>query len=213
MHRFFNAAHVHGNVVFNFTRRPIDDLGAFALGYREAANILAQRMAAARGYADYDGYPILFMYRHALELSLKAIVYRGAKLVGLISEEHIDVKQLFERHDLTRLLPAIKSIFDQLGSDFEGSGLESYDDFADLIRSIDSIDSGSYTFRYPIDRTGEANLPHHFVVNVLEFAQGMDTLLQFLDGAKTAIDEQWQAEQEAHHELEQLAADWEGGDA
>jgi hypothetical protein len=37
-------------------------------------------------------------------------------------------------------------------------------------------------------------------------------MLQFLDGAKTAIDEEWQAEIEAHHELEELAADWEGGD-
>jgi hypothetical protein len=173
-HRFFNAANIHGNVVFNFTRGPINDLSEFALGYREAAHVLAEKMAAAHGYADYDGYPILFMYRRALELSLKAIVYRGVKLAGLISEEHIDVKELFARHDLSRLLPAIKSIFEQMGSDFEGSGLESYEDFASLIRSIDSIDSGSYTFRYPIDRTGEANLPNHCVVNVLEFAQGMD---------------------------------------
>lgn len=212
MHRFFNAAHPHGNVVFNFTHRPTDDLGAFALGYREAANVLAQRMADARGYADYDGYPILFLYRHALELSLKAIVYRGAKLVGLISEENIDVKKLFERHDLPRLLPAIRSIFAQMGSNFEGSGLHSYEDFASLIKSIHSIDPGSYTFRYPLDRTGKANLPNHFVVNVLAFADGMNNLLQFLEGAKTGLDEGWQAEQESRYELQQLAAEWQAAE-
>jgi hypothetical protein len=66
MHRIFLSEHFHGNVVFNFTVRPIRDLTAFALGYREAGQTLAAKMAAARGYADYDGYPILYLYRHAL---------------------------------------------------------------------------------------------------------------------------------------------------
>lgn len=55
------------------------------VGYREAGKVLADRIAAANGYADYDGYPILYLYRHSLELHLKAIVYHGAALLGLIA--------------------------------------------------------------------------------------------------------------------------------
>jgi hypothetical protein len=208
MHRFFTPNHHHGNVVFNFTPLPIDGLTAFALGYRQAGRTLATNIAASNGYADYDGYPILFLYRHALELYLKAVVYRGARLMGLVSQEDIDTNRLFERHDLSRLLPAIQAIFRQMGWDFEGSGLDSYDDFSDFIRSIDSIDPGSYAFRYPVNRAGAANLPQHFVVNVVEFSQSIEGLLNFLEGAAIGIDENWQAEAEAKYELQQLAAEW-----
>jgi hypothetical protein len=139
MHRFFIPNDHHGNVVFNFTSQPIEDLPAYALGYREAGRSLAANIGASNGYADYDGYPILFLYRHALELYLKAVVYRGARLLGLVSQEAIDTNRLFERHDLSRLLPAIHEIFRQMRWDFEGSGLDSFDDFSNLIRSIDSI--------------------------------------------------------------------------
>jgi hypothetical protein len=209
MHRMFLAENYHGNIVFNFTGRPIEDLTAFALGYREAGQTLASNMANSHGYADYDGYPILFLYRHALELYLKAIVYHGAELLGLISEEHVDTNRLFERHELTRLLPSIGAIFQQMNWDFDGSGLESYEDFAAFVQDLDTIDPGSYAFRYPVNRQGEPLLPVHFVINVVEFGRRMDTLLRFLEGAAIGIDENWNAEAEARYELQQLTAEWE----
>jgi hypothetical protein len=209
MHRMFLAEDYHGNVVFNFTGRPLEDLTAFALGYREAGQTLANNMANAHGYADYDGYPILFLYRHALELYLKAIVYHGAQLLGLISEERVDTNRLFERHKLGRLLPSIRAIFQQMNWDFEGSRLENYEDFAAFVRDLDTIDPGSYAFRYPVNRQGEQLLPNHFVVNVVEFGRRMDMLLRFLEGAAIGIDENWNAEAEARYELQQLTAEWE----
>ncbi|MFQ5926113.1 MAG: hypothetical protein ACE5MH_01620 [Terriglobia bacterium] len=204
MHHFFQSTNFHGNVVFNFTGQPILDLTAFALGYHMAGQALAARMAASRGYADYEGYPILFLYRHALELYLKAIVYRAAMLLKLVSEEQVDTRQLFQRHKLVRLLPAIRAIFNEMDWDFEGSGLASFDDFASFIRDLDSVDPGSYAFRYPVNRSGEAHLPHHFVVNVVSFAQRMDILLRFLEGGATGIEEHWTAAAESRYELQQL---------
>ena len=209
MHRFFIPTHHHGNVVFNFTPQPIDDLTAFALGYREAGRTLANNIARSGGYPDYDGYPILFLYRHALELYLKAIVYRGARLMGLVSQKAIDTNRLFEQHGLSRLLPSIKAIFRQMHWDFKGCSLNSFDDFSEFIRSLDSIDPGSYAFRYPIKNTGAASLPKHFVVNVVQFSRSMESLLNVLEGAAIGIQENWQAEAEARYELQQLAAEWE----
>lgn len=208
MHRMLTPRGFHGNIVFNFHPRPIRDLTAFAVGYREAGRFLAGRMARANGYADYDGYPVLYLYRHALELYLKAIVYHGAALLRLVSEERVDTERLFERHDLSRLLAPVSAIFDEMGWTFEGSGFESYGDFALFVRDLDGIDRGSYAFRYPVNRRGEALLPQHFVINVVEFSDHMETLLRFLEGAEIGIDENWQAQAEASHELRQLAAEW-----
>ena len=84
----------------------------------------------------------MFLYRHALELYLKAIVYRGAQLLGLISDEKLNTEKLLTRHKLTGFLPAIEAIFKAVEWEwnFEVSGLKSFDDFADLIKEIEKID-------------------------------------------------------------------------
>src|SRR6266403_3216918 len=97
-HFFFNAPYVHGNVVFNFLGRPVRDLRIFALAYHEAGRKLVAPMVSGTGYRDYDGYPILFLYRHALELYLKALVYRGAQLLGLIADERPNTEKLLTDH-------------------------------------------------------------------------------------------------------------------
>ncbi len=74
MHRFLvpqvDGKSVHGNVVFNWRGNPIDDLVAYANGYRLAARSLAASFREQGAYADYEGYPILFLCRHAIELFL-----------------------------------------------------------------------------------------------------------------------------------------------
>jgi len=68
MHWVFQSSDMHGSVVFNFQHRPVGDLSAFAHGYHDAAKRLVAEMQRASGYRDFDGYPILFLYRHALDL-------------------------------------------------------------------------------------------------------------------------------------------------
>ena len=84
-------------------------------------------------------------------------------------------------------------------------------EFEELVRSIDEIDPGSYSFRYPVNRSGEAPLPEHFVIGILGFAPGMDSLLDLLDGATRALHEEFQVEAEARYELEEFLGA--GGDA
>src|SRR5262245_57418129 len=71
-------------------------------------------MEASLGYSDYEGYPILFLYRHALELYIKPIVYRGAQLCRLIDEK-LNTENLFKAHKLTEFLPQIEAIFKAVG--------------------------------------------------------------------------------------------------
>jgi hypothetical protein len=202
---FSNQA-VLADVVFNFRGRAIDDLSAFAAGYHEAGKTLISKMESAPGYRDYEGYPILFLYRHALELYLKAIVYRGAQLLGLISDEKPNTEKLLTNHKLIRLLPTIEAIFRAVEWkwDFEVSGLKSFDDFADLIREIEKIDPQSYCFRYPVNTTGEAALSKHFVVNVVNFEKKMDSVLDLLSGAVTGLQERWDDTAEVMYLLQEV---------
>ncbi len=205
MKRFVNIASPTGNVVFNYTGDLIRDLGAFALGYREAGRVLAVRFRGD-AYACYDGYPVLYLYRHSLELYMKLVVYRGAMLMGLIGKECPNIPGLFSNHRLGRLLPAMRSIFRAMRWDFKDTAIGTFDEFERVVREIDDIDPGSYAFRYPMNPAEEAHLPHHFTMNVANFGEVMDDLLGYLEGAAGLLDETFQSEAEARYELQQLMA-------
>ena len=212
VHPFFVGDGVHGNIVFNFRGNPANDLAAFAAGYHEGAKVLVANMEAKAGYANYEGYPIFFLYRHALELYLKAILYRGTMILGLTSAPAIRVDKLFARHDLARLLPAIRGIFDHVGWNWqvEASGLQDWEDVSALVCAIDGIDGGSSSFRYPVASDGSAPLPRHLVLNAIAFGHRMDPLLDLLDGAVTGLDDFWDSRAEIAHFLQELVKEWRG---
>lgn len=192
-----------GNVVFNFTPDPIRDLVAFAEGYRRAARSLA---APFEGdvYADFDGYPVLYLYRHALELSLKAVICRGALLMNLLERENPVVPQLFSKHDLARLLPAVCAIFRALRLDFRQTPVGTIEEFEKAVIEINDIDAGSYAFRYPINTGGQAHLPKGFTINVASFGDTVDILVKYLLGAAYQIDETFETEAKARYEVQRL---------
>lgn len=197
-----------GNVVFNFTRDPIGDLTAYAFGYKEAAKLLVAEFSRSSPRPDYEGYPILYLYRHSLELYLKAIVYRSARLLGLMGKDKPDLTRLFTRHELAPLIPAVRAVFDamQWSFEFEGSEFVSFNEFEQFIEDIDSLDGRSHAFRYPVNRDGRANLREHYVLNVISFATIMDALLDFLEGAADLIEWNFEVIARAEYEIQQYLA-------
>src|SRR6185312_12587171 len=77
----------------------------FAKGYISAAERLAADLLQTSRFSDYSAYPVVFLYRHALELSLKHVIYRCAKLGAL---KYIDAigNQLHNNHRLPELMAA-----------------------------------------------------------------------------------------------------------
>jgi hypothetical protein len=210
IHPFFRGAGPHGNVVFNFRGAAPDDLPAYAEGYHMAGRALVEKLAAAHGYADYEGYPILFLYRHALELNMKALIYRGSKYLGLMTDRNIDAEKFFGSHDLPRFLPPLREIFDHMGwhGDLNLPGLKTWEDFCGIVRAIDELDHGSYSFRYPMNTHGESPLSHHTVLNVIAFGRNMDALLDALNAAAEGIEERWDTAAEACYFLQEIAKEW-----
>ena len=200
---FVNISSGTGNIVFNFSSNPIRDLAPFAKGYRDAAHTLADRFKG-NAYADYHGYPVMYLYRHSLELYLKAVVYRGAQLMGLVGEQPPEVSKLWQHHGLARLLPALRVIFRSMDWDFDATIFGTWSEFEQFVREVDAIDPGSYAFRYPVNTSGVGHLPQHFVVNVAAFAETMDALLSYLAGAVELLEEQFDQEAEGRAEIKSL---------
>jgi hypothetical protein len=206
MHWVFFSENSRGNVVFNFCRNPINDLAAFARGYHEAGKRLAEILAESSGYRDFDGYPILFLYRHSLELYMKAIVYRGAQLLQLVEMGTLDTSRLFTVHRLSLLLPGVKAVFDGIGwtCETDTTGMRTFEEFVDLVRGIEELDLDSYAFRYPTDTKGHAALSHHTIVSPVAFARNMDPILELLDDAVLGLTEEFDAAAEAKSELQNI---------
>src|SRR5207245_1195494 len=53
----------------------------YASGYKDAADILSERVFETRRHADFLIYPITFLYRHYLELRLKEMIVAGQALL------------------------------------------------------------------------------------------------------------------------------------
>src|SRR4030042_2814002 len=52
----------------------------YAIGYKDAADILVSHIEEKRRYQDTLVYPIVFLYRQYLELALKDIIRKGQRL-------------------------------------------------------------------------------------------------------------------------------------
>lgn len=194
----------HGNVVLNLMRFPKGELAAYGRSYHEAAQHLVTHMASTH-YRDPDACPIVFLYRHAVELYLKAIVHWGNSLLRLNRKPTVAHKNIFTEHRLRVLLKSVQPIVRFQGW-LDGWGDPHFNSFRDaekLIGELDEFDPGSYSFRYPVDTTGnKAALPHHFLFNVPAFGEKFDHLLASLDYMSTMVYEDFQSQAEAAWELQ-----------
>lgn len=190
----------HGNIVFNFRHSPVDDLVPFAMGYHAAGTALAKALATANGYHDYDGYPILFLYRHALELYLKAVIAKAAHLAPFVSEADeppaIDWSRLWQEHSLEALLRPAVTVFKCLETVWPHS-TEFISKLKPVIMEVYSLDPRSYTFRYPITTKGDAAHSHHSVLNVLIFAEKADAVCNTLETLCSGLSDEFQTTAEA----------------
>lgn len=198
MEGLFKPARRHGNVVLNFRRAPRAEFGPYGEAFWRSASDLAKKLASSQGYRDTDACPIVFLYRHALELYMKAIVISGRKLVRL-SGRDVDVDALGD-HPLTPLVPTARAIFAEMRWSWERDAGQ----VEMVLKELDRLDPHSFTFRYPTNKKGKGHVPHHFGFNVLEFADRAESALRLLDGALTGIEEALGSAAEAaaaHQEL------------
>jgi hypothetical protein len=144
-----------------FSKNPRLDFGIYAKGYFGAAELLVESALAKPSFPDYEAYPIMFLYRQAVELDLKGCIYNSAHLANLMEVPHLD-HSLVNNHDLSSLARRAKSITDVLfKGDQELSTFMS--SVTQEVGQIMRIDPKSFAFRYPLKRNGAPSFENtHF---------------------------------------------------
>lgn len=190
------------NFVTSFTNDPKGDFGAFAEGYTLAANRLAKLLLKARRFADYEAYPVVFLYRHALELSLKHVIYAGVELAAFRRMDDLN-EQLKNNHDLIDLSHTVGKVLSLLFPNDEMLG-RLKTTVAAICQDWSEIDPRSDAYRYPIDTKGHPSTKKHQVVNLRALATRMAAVLEDLDTVHFGLDLETYKAQELYQILEQF---------
>jgi hypothetical protein len=196
---FYNESANYQNIVISFSKNPRYEFGAFAKGYHQAANTLCEKFLLQPGYRDYEGYPIVFLYRHAFELYLKNIIYWAARICEFKDVDNLDFK-LYNTHCLPKLSTVvINTLKLSVGMDQWLSDIMISVD--KISKEFDEIDPDSYSYRYPINTKGNESTNHHQVVNMRSIHSNMDKMLTYLEAVATGLDAETDNAQELYEML------------
>lgn len=181
--------------------------GIFAQGYRAAANVVSTHLLGQERFADYDAYPVVFLYRHAFELYLKGIIYESARIAAFNRLAEIDAA-LYNTHDLEQLARAAATTLRQLFPDDAGLG-ELMATVAMSAAAFAEIDPDSFAYRYPIDRHGRHATKRHQSIDLDAFHQHMDKLLRDLEVVDFGLDVESCRAQESYEIFDEMLKAWE----
>jgi len=149
------------------------DWHLYAGGYKLAADRLVSQLTEHGTHTDYVCIPILFLYRHYVELYLKALLRDVGELLDASEELPL----------IHPLLPLWRRLRTRLVA-FDPGNDSAWNDRAEaLVAELDSMDAGSFTFRYPEDREGTVTIKPALAVDIFHFRDVLAELELVLNGA------------------------------
>lgn len=141
-------------------------------GYKDAADFLVAHASAVQQDARKFGSPILFLYRHHLELALKNLILDCCSLLGR--------KEDFPKiHPLNELWKVCCDLLHDISP--EMSTNEEIQQTTRLLANFQKVDPNSMTFRYPEDKDKNSPLLDDVVFdlsNVREVVRKISLLLE-----------------------------------
>ena len=142
-------------------------------GYKLASDTMVDRAKVSEFDRDLLVYPIIFNYRHFIELSLKYLISTYGRAVG--------VEPISNSHDLRRLWTAFMAVL----AGYEHDDVEETDPIvARVVAEFAKVDPASFSYRYPADNKGN---PIPISQEELDLGALADVMLA-LDGYFTGCD-------------------------
>jgi hypothetical protein len=179
----------------------VQDLFHYAHSFHKAAKTLAasfQPEANASGDFLPAVCPVIFMYRHAVELHLKGIVLADG---GNFLKSKPDPISVCTSHSVSWLAQFVCRIVTVLHweQEFRCEGIETLADFRAVVEELNSIDPGTYNFQCPVDPRSQSS--------VRDFVKKMDTLIDLLESTAKAL----AAQRDLRPQARRNDKDWNGG--
>ena len=169
----------------------------YVAGYKDAADKVID--ATQNEYFDSLVYPVMFLYRHYLEIMLKQLLWEFRSL-HLYLEKYprsmedntgSEKDDPILKHDLMRIWKELRKLIEKAWRDEED--LSFLADVELRVREFHAIDQGSFAFRYPVNK---ANTPIFQFnqritrVNVLQVKKVIDAITTRFGGALDKLDDQ-----------------------
>lgn len=160
-----------------------DRWSTYAIGYKKAADIVVDQVKNGSGYQDFLLYPVMFLYRHYLELAIKNLIFMSWNLL------HIEPDDDLGGHDLKRYWSKCDALLQQISP---GDSIQALRDVGRLIDQFSKHDPTSMAFRYPVSLPNKAKerkrtLQQLDVVDLHNVQQVIANISVLLDGAENQI--------------------------
>jgi hypothetical protein len=171
-------------------RYPGNPADACALGYRMAAQALVEHACqpCERGKETFLFYPIVFLYRHYVELMLKNVIFAfdEPEMRNITGAAELDRKKLTtgkDGHSLKLLWEQLRPLVQALG---EAAGRpDTIEGTNFYIEKLNEFDPYSFAGRYASEKT-KASLKEAQkdggTVDLPAFAEAMERLSNYLEG-------------------------------
>lgn len=165
---------------------------AIVAGFKEAADKVIDSLITTKERMDVFFFPIVYLYRHAIELSLKGLVNDGIYLKFLKDDQNI--QEVMASHNLHSLWNKVRLVLKEMWPDGDD---EDVDAVEKIILEFHMADNSGQSLRYSKDKQGKFHvdkLPYQ--IDLVELKKTMDGLFQFLGGCSMGLDQakDWQGD-------------------
>jgi hypothetical protein len=155
-------------------------------GYSQAADALVEHFINNHGdnnslYYHSQAYPILFLYRHYLELRLKELLVAYGHLFGEPAK--------FDHHGLIALWRRARENHRRSSTESSQEIDADLDVLEEIINQFDQVDLNSESFRYPVRKDGKTVTLPPIQVDLQRLKEAMRWASYVLDGWSVGVDE------------------------
>jgi hypothetical protein len=151
---------------------------AFIWSFTNAAETLVDAVTTGKQRADRIAWPLLYLYRHTVELALKDCLIDAATFLG----EPLDFPNHHRLKDINDILLQLLAKLDFPTNDASVSA------FSHILEDLDQFDPSGTAFRYPTDRKGAPHVLPVTHVDIVDLQRGVMKLLNFLDCTSQQIE-------------------------
>ncbi|HTW30068.1 MAG TPA: hypothetical protein VMD76_00205 [Candidatus Sulfotelmatobacter sp.] len=147
-------------------------------GYLKAARVLANHALANEYDRNILLFPVAFLYRHHIELSLKDLIQTARTVAS-------DQPKNPEGHLLAPLWEELKDVLRRLD---ESPGRNDLDAVEAYVKQVEQVDKQGQAFRYATSVRGEPHLREFDILDVRAFSEAMERLAGYLGGLSSRLD-------------------------
>lgn len=160
-----------------FSDNPAERHALMLRGYFRAGDLLLDKCRENLNEGHTLIYPILFCYRHALEMTMKGIIESYGSYYGVAAPK--------PNHNLLRLWKACEAIFKQIDDE---SAATSTSIVEERIKEFHDLDASAEAFRYPEKKDGTLVVLPNYSFDLSSLRDVIEGLKNFFKGADGYLD-------------------------